>query len=79
LNPKLEPLPAASNASMEIFFWNICISLQLCDISWKTLIVSQKLMKYKEKTLIWEGPNLSFIPELLGIGSKNPAVLLVDR
>jgi hypothetical protein len=34
-------------------------------------------MKYKEKTLIGEGPNLSSIPELLGFGSKNPAVLLV--
>jgi hypothetical protein len=36
-------------------------------------------MKYKEKTLIREGPTLSSIPELLGFGSKNPAVLLVDR
>jgi hypothetical protein len=36
-------------------------------------------MKYKEKTLIWEGPNLSSIPELQGFGSENPAVLHVDR
>jgi hypothetical protein len=36
-------------------------------------------MKYKEKTLISEDPNLSSIPELLGFGSKYPAVLLVDR
>jgi hypothetical protein len=44
------------------------------------LIVSQKLMKYKEKkTLIIEGPNLSSIPELLGFGSKNPAVIHVGR
>jgi hypothetical protein len=33
----------------------------------------------RTKTLIWEGPNLSSIPELLGFGSKNPAVFLVDR
>jgi hypothetical protein len=52
---------------MKNFFWNICILLKPCDISSKTLIVSQKLMKYKEKTLIWEGPNLSSIPELLVI------------
>jgi hypothetical protein len=56
-------------------FWNICI----CDISWKTLIISQKLMKYREKTWNWEGLNLSSIPELLGFGLKNPAVLFVDR
>jgi hypothetical protein len=38
-------------------------------------------MKYKEKTLIWEGPNpnLCSIPEHLGFESKNPAALLVDR
>jgi hypothetical protein len=36
-------------------------------------------MKYKEKKLILEGPNLSSIPELLSFGSKNPAALLADR
>jgi hypothetical protein len=66
LNPKLKPLPAASNAFQGKLFL-------------KYLIVSQKLMKYKEKTLNGEGPNLSSIPELLGFVSKNLAVLLVDR
>jgi hypothetical protein len=36
-------------------------------------------MKYNEKTLISEGPNLNSITEPLGFGSENPAVLLVDR
>jgi hypothetical protein len=50
LNPKLEPLPAASNASKEkLFLKYLFFTITL----WKKIIVSQKLMKYKKKPLIW--------------------------
>jgi hypothetical protein len=65
----LEPLPGASN-TFTGRTW-----LKDCNLINTHIFVEND--KYNEKTLIWEGPTSSSIPEFLGSGSQSQAMLFV--